>query len=59
MHISSYFVENPREMGSKCSDYEEIEPGKSWYIINEKEKDDTRDSMEADFRNNYQWAILL
>lgn len=46
-------------MGSKCSDYEEIELRKSWYAVNEEKKDDSWNSLEADFCNYLQWTILL
>lgn len=46
-------------MGPKCADHAEAELRKSRPAANEKEKDHTWDSVEADFRNNFKWTIPL
>lgn len=53
------FLENSREMGSECPNYEKIEFRKGWNVVDETEEDDAWNSMEANLCNNFEWPILL
>ena len=44
-------------MGPDSSDFEKTKLREGWDFVNEKEKDDARNSLEKNFRNNFQWTI--